>query len=256
MAAVFDLDFTLIKSDAKIYVYRNEAFYKSLNSKQYNTFVKQPDDVLDFREFKDGDFILNAKHYKMWPFLKKLNHLVKEKKIDADIYILTARSSLVKADIYTLFKEDGIILDMKHIITLGDDRGELDVSEEKKKVLETLIKRYSQILFFDDDIKNIQIANKIKGVQTKLVESTLDEAIKHLTPRSSEEIIVAAKNEAKEILKSKQPFSLKIILIKDLVGDLRILSKKQRDELMEDTSPTQKLQAAFILKIKNWQTKQ
>jgi len=272
---VFDLDFTLIKSDAKIYVYRNGAFYRALNSRQYNSFVKQKGDVLDFREFKDGDFILNAQHYKMWPLLKKLNHLVTNKKISADIYILTARSAEVKADIYALFKEDGIIIDMKHIITLGDDRGDLNVSEEKKKVLEVLSKRYSKILFFDDDIKNIQIANKINRVQTKLVESTLDEAIKYLPGRTQEEIrdtilsmpnslekIYAAKKmnvelsekeikmikekEIQKILNSNHRFSAKIYEIKRL-GDL---TEKQKSEIIEDLSPTDKLEAAYIFKDK------
>jgi len=273
---VFDLDFTLIKSDAKIYVYRNKAFYKALNSRQYNSFHKQKNDVLDFREFKDGDFILNAEHYKMWPFFKKLNHLVRDKKINADIYILTARSSEVKADIYTLFKEDGIIVDMKHIITLGDDRGDLNVSEEKKKVLETLSKRYNKVLFFDDDIKNIQVANRIQGVQTKLVESTLDEAIKHLTGRSEEEIRnyvlsmpsslekigearrmnielpeeeikMIKEKEIQDILNSNQSFSSKLYQIENIGGKL---TQEQKNEIIKNLSPNDKLQAAYMFNDK------
>jgi FMN phosphatase YigB (HAD superfamily) len=180
---VFDLDDVLIRTDAKIYVYRNKAFFKTLTPKQYNNFTKELNDVLDFREFKDGELLLKAKHYKMWPLLKQLVNLKRNKKINADIIILTARNPEVKPYIYQLLKNDGIILDPKHIITMGDDRGDFNIAEEKKKVLEFLNDKYVKILFFDDDPKNIRIAKKIKGINTKLVES-----IKHLKPRSEEEI--------------------------------------------------------------------
>ena len=320
---IFDLDDCLIKSLAKIDVYRNEAFYLSLKSNQYKNFKKEKNDVLDFREFKDGELIIQAKHYKMWPFFKKINHLIRNKKIAADLFILTARNPVVKSAIYTLCKNDGIILDMKHIITMGDDRGDLDIAEEKKQIVEALSKRYLKILFFDDDIKNIQLANKISNVETKLVESIkhlkprseeeirdyykkistddlydmwnnnqlskaediriykelkrrgtessediikymkdavsewfeiykdeLNESIKHLTPRSSEEIKAASKEDVKAIIRSNKPFFIKIIELKNIIGDIRTLSRDQRNEILKDAKPNQKLEAAFVFKDK------
>lgn len=189
IAYIFDLDDTLIKSDAKIYVYRNKAHYKSLTPKQYNTFIKQPGDVLDFRDFKDGEILLKARKFKMWPLMKKLHNFIKNKKINGDIIILTARNSEVKPFIHQLLKEDGIVLDMSHIITMGDDRSDFNIANEKKKVLEYLNDKYAKIIFFDDDVKNIAMANTIDRVKTRLVKESIDEAIKHLSPKSDEQVI-------------------------------------------------------------------
>ena len=189
---VFDLDDTLIRSEAKIQVYRNGAFYKSLTPQLFNTFIKGKTDVFDFTDFKDGELVLKADKYKMWPFLKKLNKLIKSKKIAADIIILTARSSEVKSFIHTLLNNDGISIDISHIITLGDDKGDVRVADEKKKILQQLIKKYSKIIFFDDDIQNIKMANTIPNIKTKLVEGLLNnkvnEAIKHLSPKTEEDL--------------------------------------------------------------------
>ena len=193
-AVVFDFDDVLIKSDARIQVYRNKAFYKSLTPQLFNTFIKDKTDVFDFTDFKDGELILKAKKYKMWPFLKKLNKLIKSKKINADIIILTARNSEIKSFIHTLLKDDGIMLDISHIITMGDDKGDINIANEKKKILQQLIKKYSKIIFFDDDIQNIRKANTIQRVKAKLVENSINEAIKHLSPKSEEEIRSSFKN--------------------------------------------------------------
>jgi FMN phosphatase YigB (HAD superfamily) len=174
-AYCFDFDETLVSTDARIQVYRNGAFYKELTSKQYNFFEPSPGDTFDFSEFKDGDLILNARKYKMWPILKSISDAIKTGKSISTIYILTARSPIVKSFIYEFFKQHGIDIDIKHIITIGDDKGEISISDEKQKILYALSKKYTEIVFFDDDPKNIALAVGIRGIRTRLVENVLNE---------------------------------------------------------------------------------
>jgi FMN phosphatase YigB (HAD superfamily) len=167
----FDFDECLVKTEAKIHVYRNGVHIKSLNSKEYNFYIKQPNDKLDFSEFNDGELILNAKKHTVWSVLKNVSNAIKQQRSTSDIYILTARTKSVKSYIYEFLKRNGVLIDMEHIITIGDDRGDIDISKEKKKILTILSKKYDEIVFFDDDPKNIKLATSIPKIKTKLIES-------------------------------------------------------------------------------------
>ena len=78
----FDLDDTLIKTSAKIRVYRNGVYVKSLTPKEYNFYEQHPDDKLDFKDFLDGEMILNAKKHTIWPVIKNVSNAIKENKVN------------------------------------------------------------------------------------------------------------------------------------------------------------------------------
>ena len=169
-AYCFDFDDTLVVTDAKIKIYKNKTFLKSLTPKEFNTYKLQKGEVYDFREFDDKEHILNAKKYKMWPTLHKISNLVKAGK-PAFIYILTARGNVTKAYIYEFLKRHGIEIDMHHIITVGDRKPQSSVAAEKHKALSKLVGEYNKVFFFDDDVKNIKLAKTVPGVITMLVET-------------------------------------------------------------------------------------
>lgn len=179
----FDLDDTLIKTEAKTKVYRNKAFYTSLTSQQFSTFEKEPGDTFDFSDFDNGELILQSKKHKMWPLFKKINDLIRNNKIDGELFILTARSPIVRPYIYSLLRDNGIEIDMPHIFAVRTGEKDIDVGEEKRKVLELLSNKYQKVLFFDDDVRNVIMANSIKRVRAKLVEG-----VKHLSPMSKDEV--------------------------------------------------------------------
>jgi FMN phosphatase YigB (HAD superfamily) len=170
-AYIFDLDDTLIKTPAKIHVYRNGTFIKSLTPKEYNFYKHQPSDKLDFKDFLDGEMILKAKKYTVWPVIRNVSNAIKEERSTSEIYILTARDQTVKSYIYEFLKRNGIEIEFKNIITMGDGKGHFDIADEKRKILEQLRKKYDEIIIFDDNPKTIQLAASIPGIKTKLVES-------------------------------------------------------------------------------------
>jgi len=170
-AYCFDFDETIALTDSKIYVYRNGIFFKKLTPKEYSFYKPDKRDTLDFSEFNDSDLILNAKKYKMWPVIRNVYNAVKEGRSNSEIYIITGRNSSVKAAIYQFLKKNGIIVDIDHIITVGDDSLEKhDISKEKRKWLEKISRDHYKTIFFDDDPDNIRYAMNIENLETRLVE--------------------------------------------------------------------------------------
>ena len=170
-AYVFDFDNCLVVTDAEIKIYRNGAFYKSLNSKEYNDYEYNPKDKLDFSEFNDGELILNAKPYKVWHVIKNISDEIKKGRKTASIYILTARSMPLRPYIYKFLISHGIQIEIENILTIGDNVGKINISEEKRKALTALKTEYDYVLFYDDDPNNIAIAKSVPGIITRLVEN-------------------------------------------------------------------------------------
>jgi len=170
-AYIFDFDDVLVTTDTKMRIYHNNIYVKSLSTKKFNSYIKKPGDTFDFSEFSDGELILNAKKYKGWPIIKNIGDAIKKERSTSDIFILTARSPIVRSYIYEFLKQNGIDIEISHILTLGDNIGKINVSKEKYKVLIALSKKYDEVFFFDDDPKNIQLAKLVPGIKTRLIEN-------------------------------------------------------------------------------------
>lgn len=169
-AYVFDLDDCLIKTDARIHVYKNGKYLRSLTPEEFNSYQKPEDEEIDISEFKDPRIIMKARLLKTWGYLKNIDSAIKQGRSTSDIFILTARSSIAQTSIHNLFKKNGINIPEDHIITIGDDKGEINIPQEKKKVLQGLVKLYDDITFFDDNPENIKLAQEIGKIRTRLVD--------------------------------------------------------------------------------------
>lgn len=172
----FDLDDTLIKTSAKIRVYRNGVYVKSLTPKEYNFYEQHPDDKLDFKDFLDGEMILNAKKHTIWPVIKNVSNAIKENKSNSEIYVLTARDKTVKSYIYEFLKQNGIKIKLENVITIGDNKGYINIADEKHKILTELKNKYDEIIVFDDNPQTIELAASIPGIKTRLVEAFIEDS--------------------------------------------------------------------------------
>lgn len=169
---VFDWDDTLVKTDAKVHIIKGGRRIKSLTPGEYNFYTPKSDETTDMSDFIDPRIIMNARKYKMWPALKNVNTAKKQGRSTSDIFILTARSPKAQLPIYNFFKREGIEIPFENIITLGKDDGKYyDIATSKKNVLRALAEEYDQVLFFDDSHKNIELANQIPGIKTRLIDS-------------------------------------------------------------------------------------
>jgi len=170
-AYVFDFDDTLVKTDAKVHIYKDGRRIKSLTPEEYNFYKPSPGETTNMDDFIDPRIIMDAKKYKMWPALQNINIAKKSGRSTSEIYILTARSSKAQLSIWNFLKREGIEMPLKNVITLGHDSGQYyDIAKAKEEILTNLAATYDKVLFFDDSHKNIELANKIPGIKTRLIE--------------------------------------------------------------------------------------
>jgi hypothetical protein len=171
-AYVFDFDDTLVKTDAKVHIYKNGKKIKSLTPEEYNFYKPSPGETTNMDDFIDPRIIMDAKKYKMWPALHNIDMAKKSGRSTSEIYILTARSPKAKLPIHNLLTREGIDIPLENIITLGHDSGQYyDIAKAKREVLTDLANNYDKVFFFDDSHKNIELANKIPGIKSRLIDS-------------------------------------------------------------------------------------
>jgi len=168
---VMDFDDTLVKTSAKVHVYKDGRRINSLTPEEYNFYKPKKGETTNMEDFIDPRIIMNAQKYKMWPALKNIDMAKKSGRSSSEIYILTARSHKAQLAIHNFLTREGINMPLENVITLGRDDGEhYDIPAAKKKVLSDLADKYDQVLFFDDSHKNIEIANQIPGIKSRLIE--------------------------------------------------------------------------------------
>ena len=106
-AVVFDFDDTLVKTDAKVYIYKDGRRIKSITPEEFNTYILKPGETQDLSDFTDPRIIMNARPYKMWPALKNIVTARKMGRSSSDIFILTARSPEAQIPIHNFLERNG-----------------------------------------------------------------------------------------------------------------------------------------------------
>jgi len=170
-AYCFDFDETLVKTDAKVHIYKNGRQINSITPAEYNFYKPKPGETTDMRDFDDPRFIIKAKKYKMWPALRNISMAKEAGRSSSDIFILTARGEKAQLPIYNFLKKQGIEIPLDHIITVGEEDGNYDIAAKKKEVLLKISNSYQSVIFFDDSHKNIELANEVPGIKTRLIDS-------------------------------------------------------------------------------------
>lgn len=170
-AYIFDFDDTLVKTTAKVHVYKDDRRIRSLTPTEFNTYKQKSGETYDMSDFTDPRIILNAEKFKMWPALENISNAKKMGRSTSEIYILTARSEKAQMAIHTFLERNGIEMPLDHVITIGlDSGGEQDIAGDKEKVLKDLKKKYADITFFDDSEENVELASRVGGIRTRLVD--------------------------------------------------------------------------------------
>jgi len=171
-AYIFDFDDTLVKTDAKVHVYKGDKKVRSLTPEEFNTYKQEPGERYDMSDFTDPRIIDKARKYKMWPALENISNAVKMGRSTSDVYILTARSPKAQLPIHNFLTRQGINVPIENVICVGhDDEGEHDIAADKERELKKLKDTYHEIMFFDDSEENIDLASKIGGIRTRLIDS-------------------------------------------------------------------------------------
>lgn len=158
---IFDLDDTLVKTDAKIRILdaKTHEVIKELTPEEFNNFVKKKSHVMDFEDFDSPSLLRQGKViHEIFGILKDSY----EKGIP--VAILTARSDseLVR----NFFLENGIDIHPDLVIAINDPQFGYKgtIAERKKKAIEDLVDSgYKELTFFDDNEDNLRLAKEVTG---------------------------------------------------------------------------------------------
>ena len=157
---IFDVDDTLVHSNARVFVKKNGKTIRVLTNAEFNYDKLQDGESYDFSEFNSYKVLKKSIFLPFWDTLKR------EYNKGTHICILTARGD---ADmLYKFFNSNGIDIKRELVIAINDPKCEYSgtIEECKSQVIETLAKLgYDTLVFFDDNIENL---NAAKALEKKL----------------------------------------------------------------------------------------
>lgn len=157
---VFDLDDTLVITDAKIKVCDNtngECF--SLSPEEFNEYEADPNHDIDFDDFKSLEIMKAGKLIEHYFNIFKSNY-----KRGIAVGIVTARDD--REMIYTWLREHvGFRIDKDLIFAISDPVHKFkgSIADRKKQAFETYIQMgYNNFKFYDDDAANLKLVKSLE----------------------------------------------------------------------------------------------
>ena len=157
---VFDLDDTLVITDAKIKVCdKSNGKCFSLTPEEFNEYESKPSHELDFTDFADIEIMKAGRlieHY--------LNIFKRNYKKGIAVGIVTARDD--REMIYKWLREHvGFRIDKDLIFAISDNvhgfKG--SIADRKKQAFETYINMgYTNFKFYDDDVANLKLVKSLE----------------------------------------------------------------------------------------------
>lgn len=156
---IWDIDETLMKTSAKIYVRKNGKVVRALTNTEFNSYVKQPDETLDFSEFKRADIFKSTSK----PYMKVVriaSRLLKGvlNNQNSRMIIVTARSDFDDRETFLdTFRQYG--LNMRHIYVERSGNLGLPTAEGKRVTIEKYLAtgQFHNATLFDDADSNLMM---------------------------------------------------------------------------------------------------
>lgn len=183
---VFDIDDTLLKVNPDaIHIYKTVPGETeiALTTNQYATDPDAADPNkkkwFDYREFEDPVLVYNS-IITGTPLMKNIRILDNYIKADYDFCFLTARGceDVIKEAIDEFLKKVGIRAGDAFKKTFSAAVGDMvkkypgkSDAEKKARVLRNLCARYDNVVFVDDDHKNIHIAKGLRMHNLKIIKA-------------------------------------------------------------------------------------
>lgn len=161
---IWDIDETLMKTSANIYVRKNGKLIRALTNTEFNTYVKQPDETLDFSEFKRADiFKSTSKPY--MNVMRIASRLLKGvlNNQNSRMIIVTARSDFDDRETFLdTFRQYG--LNMRHIYVERSGNLGLPTAEGKRVTIEKYLStgQFKNVTLFDDANENLSMFLSLK----------------------------------------------------------------------------------------------
>ena len=167
---LFDIDDTLIKSNAKIYVLnRDNKIIKKLTPAQYNHYIKKDDESFAYDDFDNEEILNKAKLTEFWKTLDKVYNS------GYTVGIVTARED--KEMLLRFFSKRGIVFDRYLVFPIGGNNCKFKgkIKDRKRQVIEHLSAHgYTDFVLYDDNEDNLREVERMRdriGVKIKTIKA-------------------------------------------------------------------------------------
>lgn len=154
---IFDLDETLMRTFAKINVYRGNDLVRSLSNREFNTYKLKPGERFDFKEFKDAELFYKTSE----PIRKNIEKLIaitkNATKVGSKVILLTARANLDNKEMFLdTFRKYGVPIDKIYVERAGNREGTIHIV--KKQIVTEYLStgEFRRVRLYDDFLKNCQ----------------------------------------------------------------------------------------------------
>jgi len=166
---IFDLDDTLITTDAKIKIVNRHTgkIIKEMTPQEFNSFESKPKKhILNFEDFLSPEILRQGEF--IHEIFSKLKNYYKR---GIPVSIVTARSS---SDlIRNFFLEKGIDIHPQLVIAVNDPQYGYtgSIAERKKEAIKDLIDLgFKHLTFFDDSEENLRLAKESEGYKNASIK--------------------------------------------------------------------------------------
>lgn len=158
---IFDIDDTLVHTQTKVHVVKDNQITKSLNSHQFTHYKLQDGEQFDFGAFRDArEFFANAK-----PIIPMLNQLKQDIATGNKVVMVTARADFDDRELFLdTFRKYGVNMSKVHVYRAGNMTGKIQTEEKKKIIIRELLNkgRYTKAIMYDDAVPNLQSFVELK----------------------------------------------------------------------------------------------
>lgn len=163
---VFDIDDTLFKTTAKIWIMKDGKQVRPLQSGEFNTYTLKAGESYDFQEFRSGKhFYMTAKPIDN--MIKRAQSAVRNQTEHCETIIITARSDFEdKEPFLQKFREHGFPIDQVYVERAGNlqkIKSDAKTHITKGVILTKYIKsgRFNKIRMWDDHSGNLDMLLKL-----------------------------------------------------------------------------------------------
>jgi hypothetical protein len=150
---IFDIDDTLVRSSANVYVVRNNTVVKKLTTGEFTKYKLAEDEIFDFREFScSKQFYESAK-----PIDSTVETLKHDIAVNNKVVMVTARADFNDREMFLdTFRSIGINMDQVHVYRAGNIRNG-SIESKKRAIVHQLLaaEQYAKAVMYDDCQKNL-----------------------------------------------------------------------------------------------------
>jgi hypothetical protein len=164
--AIFDLDDTLIFSEARIKIYDSSSnqVITALTPSQFNYHVNNQDQYLCFSDFECEKILGNSRINSR--YFDSLRGYIKR---GVETSIVTARGN--KKIVLDFLKAKNIKMKPSMVFAVHDPKTSFhgSISDRKKQAIASIIdKGYNNIVFYDDNLENLLAAKTLESPKVKI----------------------------------------------------------------------------------------